>query len=646
MANPDVITMLNDDASYFRLMDGISFPPVSRDLLLQRFIADGSLRKRPLYWRAEQGHATPGQRIEPGNDGELRVARGVTLSFETYFNSFFEATWRRHTSLGVLKLQIEAEGRYEIRVFRRALGRRDLVAQQTAGSGVTELRFADDALNFRQHGVLSLELTALNGPVVWRSAAWLSEQPVPSRTGLGLVFCTFNREADISRVLASIADDPCVLQTLTRITVVNQGRKGLSAHPEFAGLLRRFGSKLRLIEQDNFGGAGGFTRGLLANLDDPDVTHAVLLDDDIDIEPDSLLRMARFFAMATSDFVLGGHMLDSAQPTQLYEAGAVISDRHWDFQPQHHCRDIAHPNSLEPLSHPNAVHYNGWWCCGIPLAVLRQVGLPLPCFIRGDDVELGLRLHQQGIETIPLPGVAVWHEPFYLKLGSWQLYYETRNMLIAAALHQPFERQAVARRMTRHLFLHLLTFRYYSAALILRGIGDFLAGPAILHGSPQALHASLGAVRERYPAKATSRGQVLHEQPPTAPPTKRSGFLRLLGVLLLHQWLAPTLDAPVRRLPVERLTWTVMRGVEHVAVETWWDRGLPTFHRSREDFRSLAGTGLRTMWRLYRHGPRVAAAWQAAHPRLVSVDFWRKYLKLAPATAPVRLSAEIAEIVR
>ena len=43
--------------------------------------------------------------------------------------------------------------------------------------------------------------------------------------------------------------------------------------------------------------------------------------------------------------------------------------------------------------------------------------MPLPCFIRADDVEFGLRLHRDGVVTVPRPGVGICHEPFYLKVG-------------------------------------------------------------------------------------------------------------------------------------------------------------------------------------------------------------------------------------
>lgn len=599
----------------------------TQGLLLQQFVVERSVPKRSLYWQAFSNDVTTRLQIDRTPAGELLIGSGTTLSFDTYFNAFFEGPWRRATNLGTLKLRVEAEGPYVLRVFRRALGQRVLIAEHVVSDDVTETSFADESSSFRQHGVLSLEIIARGNPVLWRSAAWFADQELSQSVGLALVFCTFNREADIARVLQVITQNAAVLQHLARIYVVNQGRPSLDANPAIAAAKSQIGPKLQIIEQDNFGGAGGFSRGLLATLDDPEITHAVLLDDDIEIEPDSILRMASFYRLAKADIVIGGQMLDGAQPTRLYEAGAVISERHWAFEPQHHGDDLRNAEIFERLNQPNPVHYNGWWCCAFPLSLIRRVGLPLPCFIRGDDVELGLRLHQQGVPTVSWPGIAVWHEPFYLKLGSWQLYYETRNMLIAAALHQPFERWPVVRRMMRHLLVHLLTFRYYSSALILKGINDFLKGPQILQGPPQTLHASLNQYRERYPAYVTSRGQVVHKQPANRPaPRSRGSFIRLLVTLLLHQLIAPTRAAPIRLLPVEQFTWPMMRGVEHVAVETWWDRDLPTFRRSREDFRSIIGECVRTAWRLFRRGPESAASWRTGFPGLVSVQAWKRYL--------------------
>ena len=618
--------------------------PLPSELLLQRFLVDAPLAKRPLYWRAKRQSAVAPQVTAPG-DGTLVIGGHTSVSFDSYFNSFFEGPWRRATALGRLTLRLAIQGDCDVRVYRRAMGEKVLVAEQQVSGPSTEFHFDGHGQHFRQHGVLSVELATRDAPVQWRGGEWVCPAVATPPVGLALVFCTFNREDDIVRILGCLCDDRRLTDRLTRLYVVNQGQPFRADRPDLHRIAHRLGAKLRVLEQGNFGGAGGFGRGLMACLEDPEVTHAALLDDDIELEPDCILRMASFFRLAKSDVAVGGQMLDAVQPTRLYEAGAVISERHWAFQPQSHNLDLADPRSLAALGQPNPVHYNGWWCCGFPLSVIRQVGLPLPCFIRGDDVELGLRLHQQGVPTLSLAGVGVWHQPFYLKLGGWQIYYETRNMLITAALHQPLGRWPVVRRMLRHFLVHLLTLRYYSAALILQGINDFLAGPGVLEGSPLRIHAGLQAQRQRYPAAETSREQVIHEQPPGRgrPLRGRAAFLWVLVKLLAHHALVPTRPAAVRLLPVERFNWPTMQGIDHVAVETWWDEGLPTFRRSREHFRRLGRDGLASLWRLYAHGPTVAAAWRADFPRLASVPFWKSYLGIAAETQPAEKVPEVAE---
>ncbi len=620
-------------------MDGVSLDPAGAAglrrparLPLQPFLTACSADRRELYWRL---HQPAGAAPDLGAQAEatLHARPGATLSFDSYFNSFFESQWRRYTALSALVLQVVVQGEAVLRVFRRVANHRVLLLQQDIRSGLNEICLNDRAINFRQHGVLSVDLVARASGVTFVSACWMGEDVPQAAVGLAAIFCTFNREAALARCLDSLGADAGALARLARVIVVNQGRPGLARHPAMAEAVHRLAGKLVLIEQGNHGGAGGFTRGLLAAMDDPALTHVVLLDDDIEIEPGSLARMTAFFALAKRDVVLGGHMLDMIHPATLYEAGAIISDRHWAFLPQHHGRHIGNPDTLEALSHPAPVHYNGWWCCGFPIALLQEHGLPLPCFIRGDDLEWGLRLHNRGVPTVPMPGIAVWHEPFYLKLGGWQLYYETRNMLVAAALHLPADRAATVRRLARQVVRHLLTFRYYSTALLLDGIQDFLAGPGIMRAEPLAVHAGLAARKAEFPDAGVPRERVLAKQLLRPAPRTTPGSLALLARLVVRNALARTQPIPPRQIAVEDLDWMAMSGVEHVAVETWWDNDKPSFHRSREHHRALLLRGARLLLRLYREGPATTAAWQAAFPELTSVPFWQSYLKLAPARA-------------
>ncbi len=601
--------------------------------LLQRILVDRPVDRLPLYWRAEPSHPAKSCTEVTCRAGSLIVPRGETLSFDTYFNSFFEAHWRRHTSLGTIILRLTIEGGGILRVFRRALGRKLLVLEQTIRAGHVTVRIPGEAVTFRQYGTLCVELVARSSDLVFVAGGWWSDAPAPASVGLAAVFCTFNRETELTRIVDKLASDPVVTAALARLIVVNQGRAGLAEHPRMRSAAFSLGEKLALVQQDNFGGAGGFGRGMLTAVDDPDVTHAVLLDDDILVEPDSLLRMAAFFAFCRRDMVLGGHMLDLVQPNRLYEAGAIVSDRHWEFRPQHHGLAVDEASALETLSQPGAVHYNGWWCCGFPLSILERHGMPLPCFIRGDDVELGVRLHMSGVPTVSMPGIAVWHEPFYLKLGSWQAYYETRNLLIAASLHLAPSRLGMLRRIGRQFVMNLLTFRYYTAALILAAIADFLHGPSQMHDHPAERHATLAAFRVAYPSRTTSRETVLEPQVLRRSPRTRIGCIALLVNLLVRNAFAPTNAAAARSLDVSNLNWLAMRGVEHIAVESWWDDELPTLRRSRDHHRSLLRQAIPVLYRLYRHLPTVAAAWRADMQVLTSQTFWRSYLGVPSRTA-------------
>lgn len=135
------------------------------------------------------------------------------------------------------------------------------------------------------------------------------------------VFCTVEREERFGAVLSTLAAEPSCWEGLPCLVVVNQGRPDLLAHPAFAGLPRDFLSRLLVVEQGNFGGAGGFTRGLLEARGVPGATHALLMGDDVAAEPEALRRAAALFAIALPRHALGGHMLDMLRPTHLYEAG-------------------------------------------------------------------------------------------------------------------------------------------------------------------------------------------------------------------------------------------------------------------------------------------------------------------------------------
>ena len=589
-----------------------------RQAVLQRLVLEAPRRLRDLYWRPEPG-------IHPGAAG-LVVEAGATASFHTYFGAFYEQHWRAGTRLNRIGLRLDLEGQGWLRMMRHTqhLGTETVYEGPVAGRSDTLV--PDEVGHWRQAGLLWFEVTAGPDGAVLREAAWTAPGATPDPVALGIAICTFNRENELAAVLAAVAANPALTAAVARIVVVNQGRPGLAGHAEIAQLVADLGPRLRIVEQANFGGAGGFGRGLLELLDDPDTTHAVFLDDDVRLEPESLARMHAFFSFADADCALGGHMLDAMNPAMLYEAGATIGPSWW-MQPIAHMQDVRSGAVLNSLLELGPMHYNGWWCFGFPKRLVDAHGMMLPCFIRGDDVEFGLRLHQRGVPTFGLPGVAIWHEPFYLKLGGWQIYYETRNMLTWSALHLGWTRGRAAARLLSHFLLHLLTYRYYSAALIVRGIEDWNLGPAILDRDPRPLHAALAAWRARYPEPSTPRTRAL--QPATVGANPRLPWLAMTRVLA-RNLLKPTPDAEPRVLDVQDLVWYRVAPNEAVAIENHWDPAMATFRRDRAAFRTLGRAGLRAIWTLYRRAPALQRAWQDAAPRLTSLPFWRDYIAMPP----------------
>ncbi|MBL6458345.1 glycosyltransferase [Belnapia sp. T6] len=607
-------------------------PAAPPGLVLQRLLLDRPAPLRDLYWQASGRRGAAPVTVEAG---ALRLPAGTTLSFDTYFNALFEGAWQAAAQPGRLSLELDASGSLALRVARRVPEVGTVTLAECcleAMDGPVTLDLPPPPAHPRAAGRVFLEVTALAPGATLRAARWRCPDAVPAPVGLALVFCTFNREADLARVLASIAADAEALAAVARIFVVNQGRPGLAAHPAMAGLPARLRQRLEVIEQGNFGGVGGFTRGMLAAREMPGATHVLLMDDDVVLEPESLRRAAAFFAIARPDTALGGHMLDLLQPTRLYEAGARINPGNWALEPLRFHLAIARRGGLDALHQPEPMHYNGWWMFGLPLAMLDRAGLPLPCFIRGDDVEFGRRLHDAGIHTASLPGIAVWHEPFYMRLGGWQLYYETRNMLIAAALHFPRSGRGLAVLLLKRLLGQLLTYRYYSAALILRGAEDYLRGPAVLEEAPWALHASLEREKERFPPVTVAAEQVAPPLRPGPDPRGRARYFARLARAMLRNTLRPAPAAPAAvRVPIGDLVWFRLMRHDLVVADTGWETRLPAFRRDRAAFRSLLAEGLRLALRLAREAAPVGAAWQAARPRLTSPAFWRSYLGIDPA---------------
>jgi len=414
-------------------------------------------------------------------------------SFNTYFSSFYESYWLENTGIQNLFLEFDLSGCVLLEIYRDTPsgGCYRIAAEKVRE---TEGRVRVPVPLFREGqlgepGRIFFDLTAITESRI-KGVAFTTSTPPAAEAALTLGICTFNREPFLLRNLQALEQAQDQLLTLKNIIVVNQGAE--FADPDLVELLAD-NSRYTLIQQRNFGGCGGFTRTMYEALEHHEVSHHVLMDDDTTLDPQILANLALFLGYVSRDVVVGGHMLDLLRPCVLYEAGAMVrGDAR--IEPQLHNVDLREVTALAPFSRARTVDYNAWWLCALPTRHMREALFPAPIFIRGDDVEYGVRMRERGVKTIAMPGIAVWHEPFYVKVGGWQAYYDLRNRLILASAYPERFKTESPKRVLWAMMRALAVHDYGMAKLLVCAVRDFLQGPALLEADPETLHQQVAAL--------------------------------------------------------------------------------------------------------------------------------------------------------
>lgn len=437
---------------------------------------------------------------QSGSALRLDLHPGEILSTDTFFGSFYHQYWTTHTVLGDLTIRVDLRGAGVVRVVR------------DDGQGVEVLADvppAADAASASERRVVEVPLhrSPLPGAESGSSRVFVEVEAIdrcsvtaidvvtdtspPAAPALSVGLCTFNREEMLTGTLAQLIDFADDHESLVGVHVVNQGEpfttqaiQPMLQHP-----------KVHVVDQRNLGGAGGFTRSILeAETASHLATHHLLMDDDVFLDARFLRRAITFLSYARRDIAVGAGMLDSLHPRVMYEAGAFVNANNV-IEPYCHNVDLSHPGTLWRFNKPVDTDYNAWWFCIVPLERCRKIGLPNPVFIRGDDFEYGQRLAADGVRTVTLPGIAVWHEPFHAKPPGWQDYYDLRNRLIFGATHPDAVVQLSRAHILGALTKAVLSQQYSVARLRLRAVRDFLGGPEQLFAhDPAVLHSQILAI--------------------------------------------------------------------------------------------------------------------------------------------------------
>ena len=80
-----------------------------------------------------------------------------------------------------------------------------------------------------------------------------------------------------------------------------------------------------MIGQPNLGGSGGFSRAMDETVRAGASDYVLLLDDDIVLEPEGILRAVTFADLARRPTIVGGHMFSLHDRSVLHAFGETVS---------------------------------------------------------------------------------------------------------------------------------------------------------------------------------------------------------------------------------------------------------------------------------------------------------------------------------
>ncbi len=567
------------------------------------------------------------------------------LTFGTYFNAFPAGYWRRWTSFPSVRLQVTVRGEGSLTVYRSTakghVQRADGVTFDT--SEPTTYTFDLPLKPFIDGGWYWYDVEAGEQEAMVLSGVWGFETEKTRAGSVSIGITTFNRPDFCVDQLVALGKEPEVLDVLDEIYVIDQGTQKVKDDERYADAAAKLGPKLRLIEQGNLGGSGGFSRAMDETVAKGDADYVLLLDDDVVVEPEGILRAVAFGDLAKHPTIVGGQMFSLYDRSVMHAYGETV-DRwrwFWGAAPNtKHGHNFATRSlrSTQWLHRRVDVDYNGWWMCLIPTKVIKEIGLSLPMFIKWDDAEFGLRAGEAGYPTVTLPGVAVWHVPWHEKDDTidWQAYFHRRNRLVAALLHSPYDHGGnVVFESFQTQVRHLLSMQYSPAEMGLMAIEDILEGPQRMH---RDVLERLGELRELRKGYDDARSEAeLDAYPPARrkkPPRKGKdvsapvgpvGRLKTVAKGALKQVIPPSdlsKKHPQANVPHLDLKWWKLMQLDSALVSSADGTSVSWYKRDPQLAKDLLKRSIALHSRLAKEWPRLAEEYRTALPELVAPETW------------------------
>lgn len=411
------------------------------------------------------------------------------VKFDTYINSLSLDKWKKYTYTNDIKLKLIAEGTFWI----------DKYAYVKDGPFVERVELGMQKICLPNKSTVSVEFEDIDATLLCFDIRTDTTTKIYNGYYFSEIDETFVRDIDIAIATTTYKKEEYILSNINMIKEqLLESKEEISSHvfvhvvDNGATLNKKdieCHSNIYLHENINAGGSGGFARGMIEvikqNQHGGNISHLILMDDDVIIFPEAIIRTYNLMKILKTDYhdyFVNGAMLELEDMTAQHENLAF-------------CHELLICKSLNQYSDISKVRkiiynedegkfidlenlYAAWWYCVIPIKYVNKDNLPLPFFIRLDDLEYGIRNNSK---YISLNGICLWHMGFKNKYrASLSIYQEQRNFLIIKTIHDLFEPKRKHKLIERVFREQILRFNYAGAKMALDAFEDYIKGPEIL----------------------------------------------------------------------------------------------------------------------------------------------------------------------
>lgn len=553
---------------------------------------------------------------------EITLGRGARLVFDTYFNMLSIGKWAKACILTGLYAEIRGTGKVEIRVFHAIPDRSWEVLHSEVVTLSAKVPHLADLSHFSDQadtGVIYVEIKALEKDVSISGGRFTTRTQPETLPTLAVSITTFKREKEVRKTIqrfeAFLPDFEFGEQV--HVQVVDNGH---SADIKAS-------KSVTPMTNHNYGGAGGFARGLL-EAEKSGYSHCLFMDDDASFHLENIARTYVFLALAKDRrAAVSGAMITNTHKWAMWENGAYFDG---SCHPMFCGTDLRNRDAVLAMEFESArinrpTLYGGWWFFAFAIDQVKHH--PFPFFVRGDDISFSLA-NDFAITT--LNGVVSFQDDFTEKESAQTLYLDLRNHLIQHLVFDEIDRPAfgTARIALRFIGRSLLRFHYESAAAQLLAWQDVMQGPAFFDEH-------IDMAERRGTIKDMLQDEVWQDINPEEITERRKNVLRSdkrrhrMGVWTLNGHLVPFSGRRWDRIVLgigERAAPFPAFGAARITyLNTARDKGY-TVTQSKGRFFAICWQTGKTLVRFLRGYGALKAAYRDGYGEMTSRTYWEKAL--------------------